>query len=39
MIVRREIVAGVRTLASAGAYALVIGTFGFQVARVDGISM
>jgi signal peptidase I len=39
MTVWREIVAGIRTLASAGAYALLIGTFGFQVARVDGLSM
>jgi signal peptidase I len=39
MTVRREIVAGIRTLASAGAYALLIGTFGFQVVCVDGLSM
>ena len=34
-----EIVAGVQTLLSAAVYATVIVTFGFQVARVDGLSM
>jgi signal peptidase I len=37
--VGREIVAGVRTLVSAAVYATLIVTFGFQVARVDGLSM
>src|SRR5260221_4193659 len=37
--VRQEILSGVRTLASASAYALLIVTFAFQVARVDGRSM
>ena len=35
----REIVAGVKTLASAAIYATLIVTFGFQIARVDGLSM
>jgi len=35
----REIVAGVQTLISAAVYATLIVTFGFQVARVDGLSM
>ncbi len=35
----REIVAGVQTLVSAAVYATLIVTFGFQVARVDGLSM
>jgi signal peptidase I len=35
----REIVAGVQTLLSAAVYATLIVTFGFQVARVDGLSM
>jgi len=35
----REIVAGVKTLVSAAVYATLIVTFGFQVARVDGLSM
>ncbi len=36
---RREIVSGVQTLVSAAVYATLIVTFGFQVARVDGLSM
>jgi len=35
----REIVAGIQTLVSAAVYATLIVTFGFQVARVDGLSM
>jgi signal peptidase I len=35
----REVVAGVKTLVSAAVYATLIVTFGFQVARVDGLSM
>ena len=35
----REIVAGLKTLVSAAVYATLIVTFGFQVARVDGLSM
>src|SRR5215831_7918011 len=35
----REIVAGVKTLVSAAIYATLIVTFGFQIARVDGLSM
>jgi signal peptidase I len=35
----REILSGIRTLASGGVYAILIVTFGFQVARVDGFSM
>lgn len=34
-----EIVSGVQTLFSAAVYATLIVTFGFQVARVDGLSM
>jgi signal peptidase I len=34
-----ELVAGVQTLVSAAVYATLIVTFGFQVARVDGLSM
>jgi signal peptidase I len=34
-----EIFAGVQTLFSAAVYATLIVTFGFQVARVDGLSM
>jgi signal peptidase I len=34
-----EIVAWLRTLVSAGVYAILIVTFGFQVARVEGSSM
>jgi len=37
--VGRDILAGIQTLASAGVYAILIITFGFQVARVDGFSM
>ena len=35
----QEIVAGLQTLLSAAVYATLIVTFGFQVARVDGLSM
>jgi signal peptidase I len=35
----RDLVAGVQTLVSAAVYATLIVTFGFQVARVDGLSM
>ena len=35
----REVVSGVQTLLSAAVYATLIVTFGFQVARVDGLSM
>ena len=35
----QEVVAGVKTLVSAAVYATLIVTFGFQVARVDGLSM
>jgi|SRR5882724_9149589 len=35
----REVLCGLKTLASGGAYALLIVTFVFQVARVDGLSM
>jgi signal peptidase I len=38
-VIGREIVAGVQTLLSAAVYATLIVTFGFQVARVDGLSM
>jgi signal peptidase I len=34
-----EILAGLQTLVSAAVYATLIVTFGFQVARVDGLSM
>jgi signal peptidase I len=34
-----EVVAGLKTLVSAAVYATLIVTFGFQVARVDGLSM
>ncbi len=37
--VGREVVSGVQTLVSAAVYATLIVTFGFQVARVDGLSM
>ena len=37
--VGREVIAGVQTLVSAAVYAVLIVTFGFQVARVDGLSM
>jgi signal peptidase I len=39
MIAWRDVLSGVRTLASAGVYATLIVTFGFQVTRVDGLSM
>ena len=35
----QEIVTGLQTLVSAAVYATLIVTFGFQVARVDGLSM
>jgi signal peptidase I len=35
----RDVLSGVRTLASAALYATLIVTFGFQVTRVDGLSM
>jgi signal peptidase I len=35
----REILSGIQTLLSAAVYATLIVTFGFQVARVDGLSM
>ena len=35
----RELVAWLKTVASAAVYATLIITFGFQVARVDGLSM
>jgi signal peptidase I len=35
----KEVAAGVQTLVSAAVYAALIVTFGFQVARVDGMSM
>jgi signal peptidase I len=35
----RDIVSGLQTLLSAAVYATLIVTFGFQVARVDGLSM
>ncbi len=35
----RELAGGVQTLFSAAVYATLIVTFGFQVARVDGLSM
>ncbi len=38
-IVRDEAVAWFKTLASAAVYATLIVTFGFQVARVEGLSM
>ena len=37
--VASELVAAARTLLSAAVYATIIVTFGFQVARVDGLSM
>jgi signal peptidase I len=39
MIAWRDVLSGVRTLASAGVYATLIVTFVFQVTRVDGLSM
>lgn len=38
-VVRAELVAWVKTLGSAAVYATLIVTFGFQVARVEGLSM
>src|SRR5204862_3945917 len=38
-LVRDELVAWFKTLASAAVYATLIVTFGFQVARVEGLSM
>jgi signal peptidase I len=35
----RDVLEGIRTLASAAVYAILIVTFGVQVARVDGFSM
>jgi signal peptidase I len=35
----REVTSGLQTLVSAAVYATLIVTFGFQVARVDGLSM
>ena len=35
----RELMSGLQTLVSAAVYATLIVTFGFQVARVDGLSM
>ena len=35
----RDILSGIRTLASAGVYAIFIITFGFQAVHVDGLSM
>jgi hypothetical protein len=35
----RDVLSGVRTLASAALYTTLIVTFGFQVARADGLSM
>lgn len=37
--VRDEVIAWVKTVASAAVYATLIVTFGFQVARVEGMSM
>jgi signal peptidase I len=37
--VGEELMSGVQTLVSAAVYATLIVTFGFQVARVDGLSM
>ena len=37
--VKEELVAWVKTLFSAAVYALLIVTFGFQIARVEGLSM
>ena len=37
--IREELIAWVKTLASAAVYAILIVTFGFQVARVEGQSM
>jgi hypothetical protein len=35
----RDVLSGLQTLLSAAVYATLIVTFGFQVARVDGLSM
>ncbi len=35
----QELLAGLKTLVSAAVYATLIVTFGFQIARVDGLSM
>jgi signal peptidase I len=37
--VKEELVAWIKTLVSAAVYAVLIVTFGFQVARVEGLSM
>jgi signal peptidase I len=37
--IQEELVAWLKTLASAAVYAVLIVTFGFQVARVEGLSM
>ena len=37
--VKEELVAWVKTLISAAVYAILIVTFGFQIARVEGLSM
>ena len=37
--IQEELVAWIKTLFSAGVYAILIVTFGFQVARVEGLSM
>src|SRR5439155_21394324 len=37
--VKEKLVAWLKTLVSAAVYAILIGTFGFQVARVEGQSM
>ncbi|PYR24417.1 MAG: signal peptidase I, partial [Acidobacteria bacterium] len=37
--VKEELIAWVKTLVSAAVYAILIVTFGFQVARVEGQSM
>src|SRR5205085_1254407 len=37
--VKEELVAWLKTLVSAAVYAILIVTFGFQVARVEGLSM
>ena len=37
--VQEEVWAWIKTIASAAVYAILIVTFGFQVARVEGMSM
>src|SRR5262245_40050752 len=37
--ISHDVVVGLQTLVSAAVYATLIVTFGFQVARVDGLSM